>query len=313
MSSQATQLLSRTSPPREGHQHLREFLDYLQGECGLATRTRSAYRSDLLHFLSYLQENGYEDLARLSPMQIEGFLDYCYRLELADSSVARALAAVRMFCRYLVLQNILRQDPSASINSPKKWNRLPVVLDNQTVLQLLEAPDTERDIHAPRDRAILTLLYATGMRASELVGLKITDLNNRIGVVRVLGKGSKERIIPVAEEAIRVVEGYLQHFRSLLARGHDEGSLFLSRTGKKLIREDIFRIVVKYIKRICVRRNVTPHTLRHSFATQLLRGGADLRSVQEMLGHADISTTQIYTHVDAERIKAIHKQFHPRG
>ncbi|KKL93266.1 hypothetical protein LCGC14_1876430, partial [marine sediment metagenome] len=220
-------------------------------------------------------------------------------------------AAVRMFCRFLVLQNILRQDPSASINSPKKWNRLPVVLDNQTVLQLLEAPDTERDIHAPRDRAILTLLYATGMRASELVGLKITDLNNRIGVVRVLGKGSKERIIPVAEEAIRVVEGYLQHFRSLLARGHDEGSLFLSRTGKKLIREDIFRIVVKYIKRICVRRNVTPHTLRHSFATQLLRGGADLRSVQEMLGHQNLSTTQIYTHLTTRRLKEVYDRAHP--
>ncbi len=246
-------------------------------------------------------------------MQIEGFLGYCRKLDLADSSVARALAAVRMFCRYLVLQNVLKQDPSVSIDSPKKWTRLPVVLDDQTVRRLMETPDVGRDIHAPRDRAILTLLYATGMRAGELVTLKITDLNPRIGVVRVLGKGAKERIIPVANEAIRVVEKYLQQFRPMLVRGHDEGCLFLSRTGKKLIREDIFRIVVKYIKRISVRGNVTPHTLRHSFATQLLRGGADLRSVQEMLGHADISTTQVYTHVDAERIKAIHKQFHPRG
>jgi integrase/recombinase XerD len=178
---------------------------------------------------------------------------------------------------------------------------------------LLDAPDSAQDVHALRDRAILILLYATGMRAAELTGLKMGDLNARIGVVRVLGKGSKERIIPVADEAIQVVGRYVQEHRPLLAGRCDSGHLFLSRTGRGLLREDVFRIVVKYVQRVALRGNVTPHTLRHSFATQLLKGGADLRSVQEMLGHADIGTTQIYTHVDAERLKAIHKRFHPRG
>ncbi|MBN1555280.1 MAG: tyrosine recombinase [Phycisphaerae bacterium] len=293
--------------------HLHGFLDYLQVECGLATATRSAYRSDLLNFCQYLEEIDQPRLDRLRPSHIEGFIGFCRRRGLAASSTARATAAVRMFCRYLVLQNILDQDPSASIDSPKKWNRLPVVLDTPAVQELLNAPNPAQDVHASRDRAILMLLYATGMRAAELVGLQSGDLNAKIGVVRVLGKGSKERIIPVADEAIHIVDAYVREHRPVLASRRDSGHLFLSRTGRGLLREDVFRIVVKYVRRVAARGNVSPHTLRHSFATQLLKGGADLRSVQEMLGHADIATTQIYTHVDAERLKSIHKQFHPRG
>jgi integrase/recombinase XerD len=289
------------------------FLDYLQVECGLAAKTADAYRGDLRRFFAYLREVGNPALDALTPGHIEGFLGYCRKSELADSSIARAIAAVRMFCRYLVIHNILKHDPSASIDAPKKWHRLPTVLDHQAIEQLLSEPDPARDVHALRDRAILTLLYATGMRAGELAGISCDDLNRTLGVVRVLGKGSKERIIPVADSAIQAVDSYLQQARAALVHGEEKGWLFLSRTGRKLIREDVYRIVVKYVQRACMKGNVTPHTLRHSFATQLLRRGADLRSVQDMLGHADISTTQVYTHVDAERIKAIHKQFHPRG
>lgn len=313
MTLTTTQPPIASSPPHDPVVHLHGFLEYLQVECGLATATRSAYRSDLLTFCQYLEEIDQTRLERLRPSHIEGFLGYCRRRGLATSSTARATAAVRMFCRYLVLRNLLDQDPSASIDSPKKWNRLPVVMDAPAVRELLAAPNPAQDVHALRDRAILMLLYATGMRAAELAGLKTGDLNQRIGAVRVLGKGSKERIIPVAVEAIRVVETYVREHRPILACRRDSGHLFLSRTGRGLLREDVFRIVVKYVRRMGMRGNITPHTLRHSFATQLLKGGADLRSVQEMLGHADIATTQIYTHVDAERLRAIHKRFHPRA
>jgi integrase/recombinase XerD len=218
-----------------------------------------------------------------------------------------------MFCRYLVLQRVLGRDVSAVVDSPKKWHRLPTTLDLEHVEQLLAAPDDGQDVLAARDRAVLTVLYATGMRASELAGLKARDVNFHLGVVRVLGKGSKERIVPVAERALETVRDYLAARRPAAGREPLQEPLFLSRTGKRLRREDVYRLVRKYVRRAALRGNVTPHTLRHAFATHLLARGADLRSLQEMLGHADISTTQIYTHVDAARLKAIHKQFHPRG
>jgi integrase/recombinase XerD len=313
MSSPATQLPTLSSPHREALVHLRGFLDYVQVECGLAAATRTAYRSDLLNFFQYLDEIGQDDLSRLTPGQIEGFAGYCRRRDLAASSTARAIAAVRMFCRYLVIQKVLDQDPSANIDSPKKWNRLPTVLDDESVRRLLDMPTPEQDVHALRDRAILILLYATGVRAAEVAGLKVQDVNPRLGIIRVLGKGSKERIVPIADEALRAVDQYVREYRPILSNGGEENTLMLSRTGKPMLREDIFRIVTKYVQRSCLRGRITPHTLRHSFATQLLRRGADLRSVQEMLGHADIATTQIYTHVDTDRLKAIHKRFHPRG
>lgn len=293
--------------------HLRGFLDYLQAECGLAPRTREAYQRDLRGFLAFLSEIGRGDIRDAQPRDIERFLHDSKQRGLSVSSVARALAAVRMFCRYLVLQGVVRLDVSASIESPRKWHRLPTVLDDSAVRQLLAAPDAEQDRHAARDRAMLLLLYATGMRASEAAGLTVTNVNFNLGVLRVLGKGSKERIVPAAGEALQAVQEYLRQHRPTLEREPNEKALFLSRSGRPLTREDVFRIVRKYVARAALRGNVTPHTLRHCFATQLLARGADLRSVQEMLGHADISTTQVYTHVDAARLKAIHKQFHPRA
>ena len=301
-----------SSLPPESRNPLRGFLDYLQVECGLSLNTRRAYRRDLCRFLGALGPAG-RDLSGLSTRHVEQFLRNGREEGLAVTSIARGLAAVRMFCRYLVLHRVLKRDVSAVIDAPRKWSRLPTVLDDRHVRELLSGPDDGQDVHAVRDRAILTLLYATGMRASELTGLGAGDVSFRLGVVRVLGKGSKERVVPVAAAALDAVRAYLDGPRTALAGGATDGPLFLSRTGRTLGRKDVYRLVRKYVRRAALRGAVSPHTLRHAFATQLLAHGADLRCVQEMLGHADIATTQIYTHVDAARLKAIHKQFHPRG
>ncbi len=301
---------------REAAEHLAGLLDYLQGECGLAVNTCKAYQRDLQQFFRHLCGTKLKNLSGLKPSHIGGFLQ-AHRTEgRSVASVARALAAVRTFCKYLMLQRVLDHDVSASIDPPKKWHRLPTILDHQAVGQLLTSPDDQQDPHAQRDRAILLLLYATGLRASELVHLKDTDLNINLGVLKVLGKGNKERIVPIAGQAIRAIEEYRQQRQQPTASKESDPTrepLFASRSGKRLSRQDIFRIVRKYVRRAAIRGKISPHTLRHSFATQLLSHGADLRSVQEMLGHVDIATTQIYTHVDASRLKAIHKKYHPRG
>jgi len=305
---------SDSSLLREAAAHVAGFLDYLQAECGLSCNTRQAYALDLRRFTAWLDEAGLRRLERLAPRHIEGFLRADREAGRAVASVARGLAAVKMFCRYLVIQRVFRHDPSASIETPKKWHRLPSVLGEEAVEELLIAPTPEEDVHALRDRAILALLYATGMRAGELATLRVEDVNFDLGIVRVLGKGSKERIIPVADAALRAARNYLDQ-RKPETPGGDKGTgpLLLSRRGRALRREDLFRIIRKYVRRKALRGNISPHTLRHCFATQLLSHGADLRSVQEMLGHADIATTQVYTHVDADRLKAVHKRFHPRG
>jgi len=310
MPTQALPPLS--SLPPESRSRLRGFLDYIQVECGLSLNTRQAYRRDLCRFLGALGPAG-RDLGRLTTGHVEQFLRNGREEGLAVTSIARGLAAVRMFCRYLVLHRVLKRDVSAVVDAPRTWSRLPTVLDDHHVHELLAGPDAGQDTHALRDRAILTLLYATGMRASELTGLGTADVNERLGVVRVLGKGSKERVIPVAEAALDAVRAYRDGPRAAGAGETTPGPLFLSRTGRALGRKDVYRIVRKYVRRAGLRGHVSPHTLRHAFATQLLAGGAGLRSVQEMLGHADIATTQVYTHVDAARLKAIHKKFHPRG
>ncbi len=304
-------LPSASSLPLESRKQLRAFLDYLQAECGLAQNTRLAYRRDLCRFIDSLGDAA-SDLAKLTTGDVEHFLRRCNSDGLSASSTGRALAAVRMFCRYLVLNRALTRDVSAVVVPPKKWHRLPSVLGDEHVKRILAAPNDEQDTHALRDRAILTLLYATGMRASELAGLGVRDLNFNIGIVRVMGKGNKERIVPVAQAAMDTVRKYIRSGRAALA-AETASRMFLSRTGRPLAREDVYRTVRKYVRRAAIRGKVSPHTLRHAFATHLLAHGANLRSVQEMLGHADISTTQIYTHVDADRLKSIHKQFHPRG
>ncbi len=305
----------RSSGPLPRFQtHIRDFLDTLQVECGLSRNTRLAYAGDLKHFHDHLDEVALGRLESLGPSHIEGFLRFLRNRQLSDASISRALACIRMFCRHLVLHGILARDVSESIEAPKMHKRLPGVLDSQDVDRLLQAPQEGIDRHALRDRTILAMLYATGMRATEITTLKVRDVNANLGVVRVMGKGSKERIVPVADRALRLVREYLlqgRYKKTTLSESSDW--LFLSRSGRKLSRVDVYRIVKKYVQRAAPNHPASPHTLRHCFATQLLSNGADLRSVQEMLGHADISTTQIYTHVDAARLKNIHKKFHPRA
>ena len=303
----------RSAPPPDTARRLRGFLDYLQAECGLSANTRQAYRRDLQRFFRYLAGEDAGNLSKLRAGHVEGFLRFARDEQLAVSSIARALAAVRMFCRYLVIEGVLTRDVSAAVETPKKWHRLPTVLDEQAVTSILSAPQPGQDPYALRDRAVLALLYATGIRASELAGLNCLDVNTHLGVLRVLGKGAKERIVPAAQAALDVLSEYLRDQRPDMVRREDEAAALLSRTGRRLGREDVYRIVRKYVSRAATAGRVGPHTLRHCFATHLLSRGADLRSVQEMLGHADIATTQIYTHVDADRLRAVHKRFHPRS
>jgi len=229
----------------------------------------------------------------------------------SETSAKRALVAIRMLLRFAKLRRLIEDDGSEVLDTPKTWQRLPVVCNKQQVLRLLEAPSAEEPFYL-RDKALLELLYATGVRASELASLKTTDVNLDIGYLRCFGKGNKERVVPVGRIAIAATRDYLRDLRPRLARPQSQAFLLLSRTGRPLSRIEIWRLVKKYAVRAGMPRNVTVHTLRHCFATHLLSGGADLRSVQEMLGHVDIATTQIYTHVDHDRLRQIHKKYHPR-
>jgi len=300
---------NRSALPARMPAALRDFLDYLQAECGLSGNTRQAYRRDLVQLGAFLADAGVGSLRRMTARHVEAFLRSQHAAGKRPASIARALAAARTFCRFCVLTGVLREDPSAAVEPPKRDSRLPATMAHASAEALLAEPNGALDRHWRRDRALLAMLYATGMRASEAVGLKLGDVNFDLGVIRVLGKGRKERIVPAAGEALEKLRDYLRHERPRDGAGE---TAFLSRTGRPLRREDVFRIVRKYIRRAAVRGHVSPHTLRHCFATQLLAGGADLRSVQEMLGHADIATTQIYTHVDVSRLQAVHKKFHPR-
>ena len=292
--------------------NVRDFLNYLRIEAGLADNSVLAYGRDLREFLRYCKSNGVKTITQLSALDVQGFLRGLTKGNKAESSVKRALASIRMFLRFGRLTGILNEDFTDVLESPKLWQRLPKVCGKDKIIDLLNAPSPDEPYYL-RDKAMLELLYATGMRASELAGLKVSDLNLKIGYLRCLGKGNKERIIPLGKIAIGAVREYLSELRIELVKPFSGDSLLLSRTGRAMGRIEIWRLVKKYAARAGMGQNMTVHTLRHCFATHLLSGGADLRSVQEMLGHVDIATTQIYTHVDQERLRKIHKQFHPLG
>lgn len=292
--------------------NLSRFLDYLHVECGLAKNSIQAYQRDLLHFYSHLAESNFSNLKKLRPFEIESFISYLNSQALATTSIARALAAVKMFCKFLVLENVLKGDPADAIESPKRWSKLPSVLDHKKACNLASAPEAGVDKFANRDRMILLLLYATGLRASEIINLHVIDIDRENSIIRATGKGSKTRLIPIANAVLDALIDYAKNTRPGLVKIPGQTHLFLTKSGNRLHRNDIYQIVKKYGAR-SGSGSASPHTLRHTFATELLKGGADLRSVQEMLGHATISTTQIYTHVNDKRIKEIHKKFHPRG
>lgn len=288
------------------------FLNYLSVERSLSNNTITAYRRDLAKYVSCLEESGINSLSQSTRKDIS---DFMFRLKdngLNASSIARNLAAIKVFYRFLVRERILKADPSSLLDSPRLWKRIPDALSYREVEDLLKGPSL-RQTQGIRDRAILEVMYATGMRVSEAVNLKVTDANLDAGFARCIGKGSKERIVPLGKQAIAALRRYLEEARpKLLKKSSTETILFLSRLGKRVSRQSFWKIIKAYARKARIKKNIRPHTLRHSFATHLLEGGADLRSVQEMLGHADISTTQIYTHIDKNRLKLIHKTYHPR-
>jgi len=291
---------------------VRQFVQYLVSECGLAANTVDAYQRDLTGFIALLDDIDIVQPARITPEVVRSFLVRLSERRLALSSIARHLVSVKMFLRFLFTTGVLVDDIAALLDTPKKWHNLPRTLRARQVEALLAAPQPGEPFYA-RDRAIVEMLYATGMRVSELADLTIDNLNLRIGYVRVFGKGRRERIVPLGTHAMQATEQYLRSLRRILAEaGEDEQRVFLSRTGRPLDRTNIWRLVNRYASIAGLAGPVGPHTLRHCFATHMLEGGADLRIVQELLGHRDVATTQIYTHVDSSRLKAIHQRFHPR-
>lgn len=287
------------------------FVDYLRGECRLSENTVAAYRRDLAKFHVWLAGRR---IASLTVRQLSDFVAHLHEQQLAPASIARHIVTVRMFFRYLQLECVLEENLAELLGSQRLWQRVPEVLSTQMVQQFIEAPN-RYDPFPKRDRALLELLYATGCRASELSNLKTQDLHLDEGFCLCQGKGNKQRLVPLAAASAAYVQEYLDLERPKLAgRSATAPSwVLLSRSGRRLRREAIWELVKKYAARAGMSAKVSPHTLRHSFATHLLAGGADLRQVQEMLGHASIATTQIYTHVDQTRLKKVHQQFHPRA
>lgn len=287
------------------------FLNYISLERGLAKNTISAYRDDLKAYTGFLEKNKINSLAQTSKNDISDFMFYQKDNGLSANSISRKLAAIKSFYRFLVRERFLEADPTSLIDSLKLWKKIPETLSLNEVEALLAAVELKGP-QALRDKAILETLYATGMRVSEASNLKLDNTNLDIGFARCIGKGDKERIIPLGKKAIAGIKKYLEEARPELLNKKTCEFIFVNRFGKKLSRQSIWKMLQHYAKRAAIKKHIKPHILRHSFATHLLERGADLRSVQEMLGHSNISTTQIYTHVNKDRLKAIHKMFHPR-
>jgi integrase/recombinase XerD len=289
------------------------FLNYLIVECGLSDNTIRGYKGDLRNFSNYLQYEGIKQFQDLRAKMIVNFIEKEKQRRLSENSISRSLVTIKMLYKYMIMEGKISVNPMSSVNALKLRKHLPEVLHYNAVEEILRAPDCN-DKLGIRDKAILELMYATGVRVSEVASIKVSWINFDYGYIRCQGKGSKQRIVPMGAEASKSIRRYLQEVRPFLVKIEgDEPLLFLSRTGKMLRRENIWSIVKKYAIKAGIRSNISPHTLRHSFATHLLEGGADLRSVQEMLGHSNISTTQIYTHIDRKYLKSIHQKFHPRA
>ena len=291
------------------------FLVHVKVEKGLAANTHAAYRRDLAKFEEFTKKRKLE-LAKISRDDLVDFLAGLYRQKLESKTVARHVVTLRNIFRYAQMQDAIAEDPAMNLESPKIRKSLPGYLRLEDVERLLQQPDGST-VAGLRDRAMLEVLYSTGLRVSELTGLKVSDLDTKVGCVRCIGKGDKERVVPVGRKALGIVEKYLRDGRPELIRGTRTGAgspfLFVNRRGAKISRVGVWKILSNYGKLAGLRVPLTPHMLRHSFATHLLERGADLRSVQLMLGHSDISTTQIYTHVVEERLKQVYKAHHPRA
>jgi integrase/recombinase XerD len=291
---------------------LEPFRDYLSLEAGHSVNTVDAYLRDLRRLGEFAVSKGVRRPAQITRTHLRDFVYLLKDLGLSPATIRREVSAIRTYFGFLIGEGRLAEDPSDRLESPQRWRRLPETLSVAEVEALLAAPLVEEPL-AWRDRAFLELAYGAGLRVSELCGLGLTDLFMSEGLVRAFGKGGKERVVPIGRGVIGAVSTYVHRLRPSLDRGKAAGRLLLNARGEPLSRVGAWGIVKRCARRAGITKRVTPHTLRHSFATHLLEGGADLRAVQEMLGHADLSTTQIYTHVDREYLRSVHKQFHPRA
>ncbi|HLQ39835.1 MAG TPA: site-specific tyrosine recombinase XerD [Tetragenococcus sp.] len=290
-----------------------EYLHYLLIERGLSANTRQSYQRDLQQYLAFLKKKQITDWQSVDRFVILDFLQNLQESNKAFTTIARMVTSLRRFHQFLRQENITDHDPMQQIDSPKKRQKLPDVLSLSEVERLIETPDT-KTLLGIRDRAILEVLYATGLRVSELIHLKLNDLHLDMGILQTIGKGDKERIVPLGDLAIDWIKTYLSQVRPLLCKKHpEEECLFVNNHGRHLSRQGVWKNIKKLVQMAGIDKTVTPHTLRHSFATHLLENGADLRTVQELLGHADISTTQIYTHITKKRMTDVYKQYFPRA
>ena len=295
-------------------EYLDSFLVYLTMNRGLSKNTIESYSRDISSLTAFLDKEGISDPVAVSEREIAAFFEHLRKKKLSPRSVARNIVSLKQFFRFLLIENVITEDPLRNTVSPKPPKTLPHTLSLSEVETLLREPEKGKSEKALRDRAMLEVLYATGVRVSELVALELNRVNLDHGYVITLGKGSKERIVPIGDAAIRKTRDYLSDARPRLLRGRNSKYLFVtSRTASKMSRQRFWRIIKDYALEAGIHSHITPHVLRHSFATHLLERGADLRSIQAMLGHSDISTTQIYTYVEKERLKRIHKKAHPRA
>ena len=296
---------------KESETLIKQFTEYLLVERGLSSNTIISYKRDLKDFTEFI-ENKYKGLSMLQieHQHIVKYLAYLSEKGLSSSTMDRRMDSLRTFYKFMLAESYIKENPTDIIEPMRSWNKLPIVLSIAEVQILLDQPDISKPLGL-RNKALLELMYACGLRVSEVIILKINDLNPEIGYIRCLGKGNKERVIPVGSKALKAVKDYLDSGRSSLNPKGDW--LFVNYKGDGLTRDGISRIIQELAKEAGIKKQISPHTLRHCFATHLLERGADLRSLQEMLGHASISTTQLYTHVDSERLKQIHSKFHPRG
>ncbi len=290
-----------------------DYLHYLTIERGLSQNTRKSYERDLEQYLTFLTEQHIKDWQAVDRVLILSFLQQLQQSGKSSATIIRMVSSLRRFHQFLRQERFTDHDPMQHIDSPKKQQKLPDTLSLSEVERLIETPDT-KEVLGIRDRAIFEVMYATGLRVSELIGLQLKDLHLSMGLLQTTGKGDKERIVPLGDLAIQWIETYLEEARPFLTRKHPEEShLFVNNHGKQLSRQGIWKNLKALVRKAGITKNVTPHTLRHSFATHLLENGADLRTVQELLGHVDISTTQIYTHITKKRMTEVYKQHFPRA
>lgn len=291
--------------------YIENFLDYLRIEKGLSLNSINSYHQDLNKYTKFLISNNINNFKRVRKDNIRDFL-FFLRGKLSVVSIARILSSVKNFHHFLLREKIIDSDPAELIEAPKLEKKIPQVLSLDEVEEILKSPNLKK-AQGMRDKAILELMYATGLRVSEVVSLKMNDINKDIGFLRCKGKSSKERIVPLGKVALKFIDKYLDDARTKLLKEKQSERIFVAQGGKSLSRQTIWKMIKSMVKKTGVKKTVSPHTLRHSFATHILERGADLRSVQEMLGHASIITTQIYTHIDKLRFKEIHSRFHPRA